>query len=194
MRAHGAERAMQREYAGLLVEWSRAGLHLQRAVVSVEGLHGLLGFGFTAGLLAAYLAHGGEAHGALLLTYWALRIPALGQELMLLARQYAGQRNTTWRLLEPLGAPEEGAREPLRVPGSPPLPRRAAGQGSPLRWRVSVRAGGHTILTDLNLTLAPGVMWRLSGLPGLASRVWWGCSWAGTARRAGACWSRDTPR
>jgi ATP-binding cassette subfamily B protein len=50
----------------------------------------------------------GLAHGALLLTYWALRIPALGQELMLLAQQYAGQRNTTLRLLESLGAPEEG--------------------------------------------------------------------------------------
>src|SRR5262249_48814289 len=92
VRAHGAERAMQREYASLLVEWTRAGLHLQRAVISVEGLQSLLGFGFTAGLLAAYLAHGGEANGALLLTYWALRIPALGQELMLLARQYSGQR------------------------------------------------------------------------------------------------------
>ena len=108
VRTHGAERAMQREYESLLVEWTRAGLHLQRAVVGVEGVQGLLGFGLAAGLLAAYLARGGEASGALLLTYWALRLPALGQELMLLARQYPGHRNITLRLLEPLGAREEG--------------------------------------------------------------------------------------
>ena len=156
VRTHGAERAMQREYASLLVEWTRAGLHLQRAVVSVEGVQGLLGCGFTAGLLAAYLAHGGEAHGALLLTYWALRIPALGQELMLLARQYAGQRNTTWRLLEPLGAHEEG--DPGASVGAwEPTSAAAAGQGVAIALEgVSVHAGGHTILTDLNLTLAPG--------------------------------------
>ena len=40
VRTHGAERAMQREYESLLVEWTRAGLHLQRAVVSVEGVQG----------------------------------------------------------------------------------------------------------------------------------------------------------
>jgi ATP-binding cassette subfamily B protein len=158
VRTHGAERTMQREYASLLAEWSRAGRHLQRAVVSVEGVQGLLGCGFTAGLLATYLAHGGEAHGALLLTYWALRIPALGQELMLLARQYPGQRNTTLRLLEPLGAREEadpgaaaGAWEPTAAAAE------ATGQGVAIALQgVSILAGGHTILTDLNLTLAPG--------------------------------------
>jgi ATP-binding cassette subfamily B protein len=156
--AHGAERSMQREYASLLVEWTRAGLHLQRAVVSVEGVQGLLGCGVTVGLLATYLAHGGEANGALLLTYWALRIPALGQELMLLARQYSGQRNTTLRLLEPLGAREErdpGASARAWEPTS--AAAGAAGQGVAIALEgVSVLAGGHTILTDLNLTLAPG--------------------------------------
>jgi ATP-binding cassette subfamily B protein len=60
VRTHGAERAVQREYESLLVEWARAGLHLQRAVVSLEGLQSLLGFGLAAGLLFAYLAHGGQ--------------------------------------------------------------------------------------------------------------------------------------
>jgi ATP-binding cassette subfamily B protein len=158
VRTHGAERAMQREYEGLLTEWTRAGLHLQRAVVSVEGVQALLGFGLAAGLLAAYLAQGGEAHGALLLTYWALRIPALGQELMLLARQYPGHRNTTLRLLEPLGAREEGdtsAREGAWGQASVSLG--GSGQGVAVALEgVSVRAGGHTILTDLTLTLEPG--------------------------------------
>jgi ATP-binding cassette subfamily B protein len=158
VRTHGAERAMQREYEGLLVEWTRAGLHLQRAVISVEGIQGLLGFGLAAGLLAAYLARGGEASGVLLLTYWALRIPTLGQELMLLARQYPGHRNVALRLLEPLGAREEGDTgahaetwgHTSALPG-------ASNQGVAITLEgVSVRAAGHTILMDLNLTLAPG--------------------------------------
>jgi ATP-binding cassette subfamily B protein len=149
---------MHREFESLLVEWTRAGLHLQRAIVSVEGIQGLLGLGFAAGLLGAYLSQGGEASGALLLAYWALRIPALGQELMLLIRQYPGHRNITLRLLEPLRAPEEGV---------PESPKDSRGHGSswPMASRqgiaitlegVSVLAAGHTILTDLNLALAPG--------------------------------------
>jgi ATP-binding cassette subfamily B protein len=171
VRTHGAERAMHREYASLLVEWTRAGLHLQCAVVSVEGVQGLLGCGFTVGLLAAYLAHGGEATGALLLTYWALRISALGQELMLLARQYPGQRNTTLRLLEPLGAREEGdpgasadAWEPTAATAE------ASGQGVAIALEgVSVLAGGHTILTDLDLTLAPAAPRCRAGARGSAA-------------------------
>ncbi len=158
VRTHGAERAMQREYESLLVEWIRAGLHMQRAVVSVEGVQSLLGFGLAAGLLAAYLARGGEASGALLLTYWALRIPALGQELMLLARQYPGHRNVTLRLLEPLGAREEGDagayEDSWGHASAPPI---VSNQGVAITLEgVSVRAGGHTILTDLNLALVPG--------------------------------------
>src|SRR5262249_7597080 len=107
IRTHRAERAMTREYESLLVEWTPAGRHLPRAVVSIDGGQGLLGFGLAAGLLVAYLTRGGEASGVLLLTYWALRLPSLGQELLLLTRQYPGHRNATLRFLEPLGAREE---------------------------------------------------------------------------------------
>jgi ATP-binding cassette subfamily B protein len=158
VRTHGAERAMQREHESQLVEWTRAGLHLQRAVVSIEGVQGLLGLGLAAGLLAAYLARGGEASGVLLLTYWALRIPALGQELMLLTRQYPGQRNVTLRLLEPLGAREEGdAGAYAGAWGHAAAPPGGSSQGVAIALEgVCVRAAGHTILTDLNLALAPG--------------------------------------
>jgi ABC-type bacteriocin/lantibiotic exporter with double-glycine peptidase domain len=158
IRTHGAERAMQREFESRLVEWTRAGLHLQRAVVSVEGVQSVLGFGLAAGLLMAYLAGGEEASGALLLTYWALRIPALGQELMLLARQYPSHRNSTLRLLEPLGAREEGDSGACEGAwGHASAPPSAPSQGIAIALEgVSVRAAGHTILTDLDLTLAPG--------------------------------------
>src|SRR5262249_42720742 len=48
VRTHGAERAMRREHEGLLMEWSRAGLGLQRLVVWVEGLQFLTGFALAA--------------------------------------------------------------------------------------------------------------------------------------------------
>ena len=156
---HGAERAMHREYESLLVEWSRAGLHLQRAVVSLEGLQGFLGFGLAVGLLSAYLAREGETSGVLLLSYWALRLPVLGQELLLLLRQYPGHRNVTLRLLEPLGAREEveEAASPEAPWGQTSLSPTAPGQGVDIVLDgVSVRAAGHTILTDLTLSLASG--------------------------------------
>ena len=39
----------------------------------------------------------------LLLVYWALNLPVLGQEIALLARQYPTLRNVTLRLLNPWG-------------------------------------------------------------------------------------------
>jgi ATP-binding cassette subfamily B protein len=107
VRTHGAERAIQREHEGLLVEWARAGLELQRTVVAVEGAQAVLGFGLAAWLLSAHVMRGGEAGGVLLLAYWALSLPVLGQEVALLVRQYPRQRNVTLRLLEPLGALDE---------------------------------------------------------------------------------------
>jgi len=85
-------------------------------------------------------------------------LEAIREELMLLARQYPSHRNSTLRLLEPLGAREEGDtgayEEARRYASSLPS---ASSQGVAIALEgVSVRAAGHTILTDLDLTLAPG--------------------------------------
>src|SRR5262249_42042498 len=80
------------------------------------------------------------------------------QELTLLTRQYPGHRNVTLRLLEPLGAREDGAesathKAPQEQTSDSPPPC----QGVALALEeVSVRAAGHTILTDLTLTVEPG--------------------------------------
>jgi ATP-binding cassette subfamily B protein len=153
VRTHGAEHAIQREHESLLVEWTRAGLGLQRAVVVVEGVQGLFGFGLATWLLYTYVTRGGAAGGVLLLAYWALSLPVLGHEMALLVRQYHRQRNVTLRLLEPLGALEETVA-PFAHPASPPrtLPR---GVAITLQG-VSVRAAGHTILADLDLSIQAG--------------------------------------
>ena len=159
IRAHGAEQAVRREHEGLLVEWARAGLNLQWTVVFVEGLQVLAGYGLAVALLLSYLGRYGASGSVLLLVYWALRLPALGEEIALVLRLYPVQRNTALRLMEPLGAPEDD--DPL---GVATLARNGqeddavAGQtGVALSFEnVSVRAAGHVILNDLTLSIEAG--------------------------------------
>jgi ATP-binding cassette subfamily B protein len=156
---HGGQPAMRREHESLLTEWARAGLNLQRAVLSLETLQFLVGFGLAIWLLASHLARGGQAGAVLLLVYWALNLPALGQEIAIIAWQYPSYRNVTLRLLEPLGALEE------RLPGSPAaLPENAA--VAVAFENVSVVAAGHRILRDINLSIAAGTHVAIVGASG----------------------------
>ena len=173
IRAHGAERAVRREHESLLVEWMRASYDYLRAVVSVEAAQSLVGFGLAAWLLFDHLSRAGASGGMLLMVYWALNLPALGQEIAMLAQQYPSQRNVTLRLLEPLGAPEEGAGEwesgragekafdrPTAISPTPPLSRSPTlplSRGVALSFEnVSVRAGGHLILDNFDLRIEAG--------------------------------------
>ncbi|HET9531168.1 MAG TPA: ATP-binding cassette domain-containing protein [Blastocatellia bacterium] len=154
IRAHGAERAVLREHEGLLIEWMRASFGYWRAVVSVEAVQSIAGFALAAWLLFDHLSHAGASGAALLMVYWALNLPLLGQEIALLARQYPEVRNVTLRLLEPLGAPEEDAACELDTPLSE-QGTRAAGVSLALE-KVSVRAAGHSILDDIDLRIQAG--------------------------------------
>jgi ATP-binding cassette subfamily B protein len=159
VRAHGAERALRREHESLLVEWGRAGLSLQRAVVGVEALHFLAGFGLAAALLWNHVAREGESGAALLLVYWALNLPVLGQEVAIVAWQYPAHRNLTLRLLEPLGAREDA--DAPAAPDASPLASSRVADGQPsgvgiLLEGVAVRAAGRTILEGLDLVLEAG--------------------------------------
>ena len=114
VRTHGAEPALAREHADRLGEWVRAARGALSAALAAEATQALVGFGLAGWLLARCLdpAAAGTAPGAaLLVVYWALSLPALGQELSLLVQQLPMQRNLTLRLLEPLGAPEEPAAD-----------------------------------------------------------------------------------
>ncbi len=95
---HGAQPAVRREHESLLSEWARAGFNLQRTVISLEAIQFLTGFGLAIWLLASHLARSGDSGAVLLLVYWALNLPALGQEVALIAWQYPSYRNVTLRL------------------------------------------------------------------------------------------------
>jgi len=156
---HGGQSAVRREHESLLTDWARAGLNLQRSVISLETLQFLTGFGLAIWLLASYLGRGGPTGAVLLLVYWALNLPALGQEVALIAWQYPAYRNVTLRLLEPLGAIEQ------RAPGA--VARAESNAPVSIAFTdVSVVAAGHQVLRDINLSIPAGSHVAIVGASG----------------------------
>jgi ABC-type bacteriocin/lantibiotic exporter with double-glycine peptidase domain len=163
VRTHRAERALRREHESLLVEWARASFSVQRLVVLVEALQGLTGFGLAAWLMLNHISRAGETGGALLLVYWALNLPGLGEEIAQVARQYPSYRNVTLRLLEPIGALEDKTAAAESVDNTTPVsvesgfdsPEQSLGVAIELA-DVNVLAAGHSILEEINLKIAPG--------------------------------------
>jgi ATP-binding cassette subfamily B protein len=166
IRAHGAERAVLREHEGLLVEWARAGGRLLGWVVTIEAAQLLAGFSLAGGLLLRHTGRPGESAAVLLLAYWALNLPTLGEEMARLVRQYPTHRNVTLRLLEPLGAPEDepaeddsprtGAAEPGGVPAGVAIAFES----------VCVHAAGHTILRGVDAQIGAGEHVAIVGASG----------------------------
>ena len=100
IRIHGAERALRRGQESMLVEWTRARYALQKLSVLFEGLLGTVSYGLVVLLVFAYLKGSGKASLVLLLVFWALRFPALGQRLLVLTRAFPSMMNRVRRLLE----------------------------------------------------------------------------------------------
>jgi ABC-type bacteriocin/lantibiotic exporter with double-glycine peptidase domain len=158
VRAHGAGPNLRREQESLLVSWMGAARALGRAATAIDALQASVGFALAIWMLERHLSHGHDVGGTLLALYWVLSIPALGQEIALLARQYPVLRNITLRLLEPLGAREdlEASKETsARQSTAPPSPPPSAGVAIAYE-AVNVLAGGQCILEGIALTIAPG--------------------------------------
>jgi ABC-type bacteriocin/lantibiotic exporter with double-glycine peptidase domain len=160
IRTHRAEDAMARDHGERLREWLAAARAALRAALAAETTQAVVGFGLAAWLLVRVAGRFGAGGAAgdpgtvLLVVYWSLALPGLGQELATLVQQVPGQRNVTLRLVEPLGAPEDEG-----LPGAPVAPTDAARDARAVRVdlaEVVVQAGGHTILAVDALALAPG--------------------------------------
>jgi ATP-binding cassette subfamily B protein len=167
VRAHGAERAVRREHESLLVEWVRASRALLAAVVTVEGLQALIGSSLAGWLVLRHAGRAADLAGVLLLAYWALNLPALGEQIALLVRQYPAQRNVVLRLLEPLGAPEDPELAESGAASGPLQPPTTPRRGIALTLEgVTVRAAGQTILRDVDLAIAAGSHVAIVGASG----------------------------
>ena len=173
VRTHRAERALRREHESLLVEWARASFSVQRVVVVVEALQGLTGFGLAAWLMLNHISRAGETGGALLLVYWALNLPGLGEEIAQVARQYPSYRNVTLRLLEPIGALEDKTSAPESADNISPISVGNGFDAADLSLgvaielvNVNVLAAGHTILEEISLKIEPGAHVAIVGASG----------------------------
>jgi ABC-type bacteriocin/lantibiotic exporter with double-glycine peptidase domain len=156
---HGAQRSVRSEHESLLVEWTRAAMGLQKIAVVIEAVLAFSGYGLAAWLVMAHLNSEAELGTLLLLVYWSLQLPALGQEVARIALQYPAQRNMTLRVLEPLGAPEEAEVKPANTERKrhASFSEKALLRGVGIEMeKVSIRAAGHTILDQMDLSVAPG--------------------------------------
>jgi ABC-type bacteriocin/lantibiotic exporter with double-glycine peptidase domain len=161
LRTHRAEDALRREHGSLLAEWARAGFGLQRLIVVFEGLQFFAGFGLASWLVIEHVSGARELGSVLLLVYWALNLPVLGQDIAQVAWQYPVYRNLTLRLLELLEAPEgaEFQAPPVSCVGPANeegvTAKNAAGASITFN-NVHIRASGHTILKDVDVTIEAG--------------------------------------
>jgi ABC-type bacteriocin/lantibiotic exporter with double-glycine peptidase domain len=153
IRTHNADRSVRREHEGLLVDWVKANQHFYSVQVLVQALQAVVGSAFAVWILFHYVKQGGSTGGALLLFYWTLSLPSLGQSLAGVAQQYPVQRNRVMRLLEPLGAQDETPPESETTREQ--AASATAGVSISLK-DVAVQAGGQTILEGVDLTIEPG--------------------------------------
>lgn len=159
-RTHSAERALRRQHEGQMVEWVHSGRDYYRMVAVIQAAGSVLYSVFAVWLVVNYISRGGQAGEILLLFYWTLNLPSLGQSLAELIQQYPLQRNRVLRLLEPLSTPDEEAQAPAASQQSAVSPERERTTGKHAATiefvSVDVQAGGHTILREINLSFQPG--------------------------------------
>jgi ATP-binding cassette subfamily B protein len=172
VRTHGAERAMRRQHETQLYEWVRTGRENYAMASILQAVGALLYSAFAILIIFNYLLQGGEVGEILLLFYWTLSLPALGQSLANSIQQYPMQRNLVLRLLEPLSAPDEeeawlaqNVETPERAPASTQAQPVEVQDGLALEpsapvgidiQDVTLQAGGHVILEGVNLKIQPG--------------------------------------
>jgi ABC-type transport system involved in cytochrome bd biosynthesis fused ATPase/permease subunit/predicted double-glycine peptidase len=144
LRAHRAGGVVAAEHTGLLAHWADAVRAVHRSVLGAELAQGAVGVAGAAWLLAGTGVT--DPPTFLLLAYWAIALPVLGQQLGALARRYPAYRSAALRLTEPLAAPLPAATGSAPVAAPPELAFRD----------VSVHAGGQPVLSVADLTIAAG--------------------------------------
>lgn len=153
LRAHAAERVVRREHESLLAEWARATAEFVRNSVRLDFAQAAAGLLFAFLLVRGYAERGQSPTTVLLLAYWALAMPVLGDEVARVVRQLPLHRNLFLRFLEPLRTPEEAAGAPLQDTARAAAPHTGADisiEGA------SVVAAGHPVLDGIDLRLPSG--------------------------------------
>ncbi|WP_444900945.1 ATP-binding cassette domain-containing protein [Microbulbifer sp. SSSA007] len=156
IRTHGAAESVRKEHGSLLTEWVKSSylsLHLQ---LNSQAVQMIINCVLVCTLVAYCIQVRGASPDLLLLIYWVLALPPMGEDIAVLMREYPRQRNTLLRALEPLLAvndkTEEGVTDDNDKEESFCLTQ-------PAHFRfenVSVQVSGRTILDSINLNIVPG--------------------------------------
>ncbi len=166
IRAHHADRAIRREHDALLLQWVRSSRRLVIAAVAAESVQSITGFGLAAWLLFLHAGQFAAAGSTLLVAYWALSLPALGEQIISLAKQIPMHRSVALRLLEPLNAPEDTNDEHDNLPQTNPVETDSA-LGVHLKFSdVSVIASGRAILSNVSVDIPAGCHVGIVGVSG----------------------------
>jgi ABC-type bacteriocin/lantibiotic exporter with double-glycine peptidase domain len=169
VRTHGAERAMRRQHEAQLYEWVRTGRDNLGLASVLQAVGALLYSAFSILIILNYLRKGGDVNEILLLFYWTLSLPALGQRLADMVQQYPMQRNLVLRLLEPLSAPNEEVAWTSQPVDSNSKEESPVEVETPVEidiQDVTLQAGGHVILEGINLNIEPGAHLAIVGPSG----------------------------
>ncbi len=160
VRVHRAERAIRREHEALLVELQDAHLAFQRLAITVDVVVAAVGVVLAAGLLRAQLQSAAFGPESLLTLFWAVQLPALGQQLAHDIRGYPAIRNVVARLGELLRTPAEAG-----IVDPEPTGLHQTGARIELK-NVTVKLGGVPVLNDVSVQLAPGARVAVVGASG----------------------------
>jgi ABC-type bacteriocin/lantibiotic exporter with double-glycine peptidase domain len=159
VRTHGAERAMRRQHEAQLYEWVRTGRDNYSLAGVIQAFGALLYSVFAILIILNYLLKGGDVNEILLLFYWTLSLPALGQRLADAIQQYPMQRNLVLRLLEPMSAPDEEIAWTSQAGDTVSVEVSPGDEEKPIEidiHGVTLQAGGHVILEGIDLKIGPG--------------------------------------
>ena len=165
LRTHTAEPAMRREHESLVVEWARAHLGREKAIVVLDAVLHVVLLGLISWLIFRFVGARGHGTGVLLLVFWSLNLFVLGRlASLLIAHQFPTYRNVALRLLEPLGAGEEAV---VDTDDGPESSTPEAPAGVAVAWKnVAVVAGGHQILRGIDLEIPAGSHVAIVGVSG----------------------------
>lgn len=154
IRAHGAGPALEWTQAAQLRRWAHARLRLVSAVVRFDSMQMLLGYGCAAWTVLMAMRSTENPAALVLLVYWALSLPQLGQVAGNAAYQWPGLRNSLLRILEPIGKADETVC-PTNTADA--LVVEAVSPAVAIEFRdLHAMAGGHPVLRGITLSIAAG--------------------------------------